>query len=93
MQNFMSGMSQNVAAFGESISSIPQQVVHNMQATVTQHVTGINGAEQKYQQQFDGKMDQVAKSHVSRAEHNKTKLNESNPGDIGFIIGRQGGIA
>jgi len=88
----MSTMSQNVAMFGESINSIPQEVVHNMSATVMQHVMGLDGAEQKYAKQFDSKMEQVALNTVATARHRDAKLHEEDPATVGQIIGHQAGL-
>lgn len=90
-----SSMGQHIALFGENISNIPQQVMHDITATVTQHVLGINGAEEKYAKQFDGKMSQVAYQHAANIVSNLNKSSEgalTNGNNTGSIIGSQGAI-
>ena len=87
-------MGQHISTFGENISNIPQQVMHDISATVTQHVLGINGAEERYSKQFDGKMNQVAFQHSANIVSNLNKSSEGalTNGNPGSIIGSQGAI-
>jgi hypothetical protein len=84
----MDEFKQNVQQLGEHFKSMPTQMdwMHKIEGTVTQHVTGVNGAEARYAQQFQGNMDQVASNHVAKAEYNRQKLNEQNPGDSNQIL-------
>ena len=81
-------MGQTVAAFGEHVAGIPVSMAHNVIGEYRQHVTGANGIEERYIKQFQGNMEQVAFNHVSKAEYNRQKFNEQNPGDAGQILGK-----
>jgi hypothetical protein len=91
LKDFNTNLRESVNQFGGHVGAMKddsREFTHNVQATVMQHVTGVNGAEARYAQQFQGNMEQVASNHVAKAEYNRQKLNEQNPGDAGQIIGK-----
>jgi hypothetical protein len=76
----------------QAMENAPTQINSYIESNNKLSVFGINNAEQRYAQQFDGKMEQVSMNHVSVTEQNRAKFNETAPVDSTRIIGRQDGL-
>ena len=92
LQQAVSYMGQNIAAFGEHVSGMPQQVAHDVKAVVT-HLGNNKGDGSVSLENVAHVATNIAVSRDFEAARNDAKLRETNPADASTIIGKQGGMA
>jgi len=70
LQSAVSTMGSNINSFGEHISHIPGQVLHNVSASVTQHVTGLGDAGRDILSQATANANIISQQNVATVVHN-----------------------
>ena len=91
LQVAVNTMGTNISSFGEQISSIPSQVLHNVSASVTQHVTGLGDAGRDILAQATTNASLIARSESSTIERNRFKSEEGQGSHPDSILGHVGG--
>ena len=91
LQVAVNTMGTNISSFGEQISSIPSQVLHNVSASVTQHVTGLGDAGRDILAQATSNASIIAQSATSTIERNRFKSEEGQGSHPDSILGHVGG--
>jgi hypothetical protein len=92
LQSAVSTMGNNINSFGEHISSIPSQVLHNVAASVTQHVTGLGDAGRDILAQATSNAQVIFQQGTSTIERNRHVNDEGAGSSPDSIIGRVGVI-
>ena len=95
LQSAVSNMGATVNSFGEHISNIPGQVLHNVTANVTQHVTGLGEAGRDILGQATSNANVISQNNVARVVHNLHTNSEGaiTGGNPDGPMGRVGGMA
>jgi len=95
LQSAVNTMGATVNSFGEHISHIPGQVLHNVTANVTQHVTGLGEAGRDILGQATSNANVISQNNVARVVHNLHTNSEGaiTGGNPDGPMGRVGGMA
>jgi hypothetical protein len=91
LQVAVNTMGTNISSFGEQISSIPSQVLHNVSASVTQHVTGLGDAGRDILAQATTNASIIARNETSTIERNRFISEEGQGSHPDSILGHVGG--
>jgi hypothetical protein len=87
LQVAVNTMGTNINSFGEQISSIPSQVLHNVSASVTQHITGLGDAGRDILAQATSNANVISRNATSTIERNRFKSEEGQGGHPDSIMG------
>jgi hypothetical protein len=91
LQVAVNTMGTNISSFGEQISSMPSQVLHNVSASVTQHITGLGDAGRDILAQATTNASLIARNETSTIERNRFISEEGQGSHPDSILGHVGG--